>query len=314
MAIPYAYAGLRFDQALQKMLPDYSRSRLQHWLKEGFILLDGKQLEPKSKVWGGEFVVVTPQEDQQVLSFVPENIALDIVYEDDALLVINKPAGLVVHPGNGNWSGTLLNGLLHHLPDAKNLARAGIVHRLDKDTSGLMVVAKTTIAQTALVRQLQDKTVHREYRTLVEGIVGEDGTVSAPIARHSSERTKMAVNMFGKPAVTHYEVQGWFRGHTLLHCRLETGRTHQIRVHMQSIGHPLMADPVYGGRPKISSPILSLAIRDFARQALHATKLGLVHPFTGENMEWEVPDPEDFQLLIDALTEDFYAFSNKAPR
>jgi len=220
-----------------------------------------------------------------------EAIDLDIVYEDDALLVINKPAGLVVHPGSGNWSGTLLNALLHHAPQLQGVPRAGIVHRLDKETSGLLVVAKTLEAQTDLVRQLQARTVKRHYLALVEGNVEQAGKVEAPIGRHPTTRTKMAVVSRGKPAVTHYSVLQRFARHTLIECRLETGRTHQIRVHMQSIGHPLVGDPTYGSK----------RVHAFKRQALHAARLGLIHPVTHAAMEWEAPLPEDMHALLNAM-------------
>jgi 23S rRNA pseudouridine1911/1915/1917 synthase len=225
---------------------------------------------------------------------VPEEIPLDIVHEDQAILVLNKPAGLVVHPGSGNWTGTLMNALLNHAPQLKQVPRAGIVHRLDKDTSGLMVVAKTLEAQTDLVRQLQARTVSRIYLALVEGRVAEAGSVDAPIGRHPRERTKMAVVERGKPAVTHFHVLERLPHHTLVECRLETGRTHQIRVHMQSIGHPLVGDPVYGSRELRKA---------FHRQALHATRLGLIHPVSGQRMEWQVPMPGDMVELIERLRQ-----------
>ena len=307
LSVPEHFAGQRLDHVLQQLLPDYSRSRLQTWIKDGLVRVDGNTRQPKDKVWGRESVEVMPQLDQEQSAFVPDDVPLDIVFEDDTLLVINKPAGLVVHPGSGNWRGTLLNGLLFHRPASQHLPRAGIVHRLDKETSGLMVVAKTALAQTALVRQLQDKSVRREYLAVVNGLLRDDGSVDAPIGRHPGERTHMAVHPLGKPAVTHYEIEGWFRGHTLVRCRLETGRTHQIRVHMQSIGHPLAADPVYGGRPRVTSPILNTALLEFGRQALHAETLGLLHPGSGEHLSWTVAMPADMQRLIQALTEDFFA-------
>ncbi|WP_374336262.1 23S rRNA pseudouridine(1911/1915/1917) synthase RluD [Leeia sp.] len=294
--VPIDLAGLRLDQALARLLPQYSRSRLQQWVKAERVLLDADVATPKTKVWGGETVLVLPELPPEQLAFRAEVMDLPIVHEDDALLVINKPAGLVVHPGHGNWSGTLLNGLLAHCPALFQVPRAGIVHRLDKDTSGLMVVAKTLTAQTELVRQLQARTVKREYCALVRGHLNEAGTVDAAMGRHPRERTLMSVLPAGstgaKPAVTHYEPLDWYRHATLVECRLETGRTHQIRVHMQSIGHPLFGDPVYGG---------GNSCQRFPRQALHALRLGLQHPQTGQSMQWESSLPEDMQTLLDEL-------------
>lgn len=295
------FAGLRLDQALAKLLPQYSRSRLQQWIKHERVLLNGDVANQKTKVFGGEEVYVLPELAPEQLAFKPENIPLNIVFEDDHLIVINKPAGLVVHPGHGNWSGTLLNGLLAHDKNLFTVPRAGIVHRLDKETSGLMVVAKSIIAQTELVRQLQARTVKRQYFALVKGVVPSSGTVDAPIGRNPKDRLKMAVHPRGgadaKPAITHYEpVNGWDR-YTLVCCKLETGRTHQIRVHMQHLGFPLIGDPFYG--PKVSEPA-------FHRQALHAWRLGLIHPISGEEMAWEVPIAEDMQALIESLGEPTY--------
>lgn len=301
LAIPQDCAGLRLDQALQRLLPEYSRSRLQSWIKEGRVTVEGKPASPKQSVWGGERVSVEPQALPSETAFAPEEIALDIVYEDEALLVINKPAGLVVHPGSGNWQGTMLNALLHHAPQLAGIPRAGIVHRLDKETSGLLVVAKTLTAQTDLVRQLQARTVKREYLAVVQGTPEPEGTVEAPIGRHPVQRTKMAVTGGGKPAVTHFSVIERFGAYSLIRCRLETGRTHQIRVHMQAIGHPLVGDPVYGGRPASVSPALREALRAFHRQALHAERLGLIHPENRQAMEWRVDMPADMRALLEAL-------------
>ena len=292
---------MRFDQALQQLLPDYSRSRLQSWIKDKRATLDGLCVAPKQAVWGGEKVRVEPELHPSETPYAAEEIALDIVYEDDALLIINKPAGLVVHPGSGNWQGTMLNALLHHSPQLAGIPRAGIVHRLDKDTSGLLVVAKTLIAQTDLVRQLQARSVKRDYLAVVQGLVAHDGTVEAPLGRHPSQRVKMAIVHNGKPAVTHYTVLERFDFHSLVRCSLETGRTHQIRVHMQSIGHPLAGDPVYGGRPINLPPPLHDAVKTLGRQALHAERLGLIHPVSGVAMEWRAELPQDMADLLKAL-------------
>ncbi len=290
--LPAHCAGMRFDQALANLFPEHSRSRLTAWLKAGRITLDGETSTASHKVWGGEKVTVTPLANPRVTSFRAQDIPIDVVFEDDHLLVINKPAGLVVHPGSGNWDGTLLNALLQHAPALAAIPRAGIVHRLDKDTSGLLVVAKTLLTQTALVRQLQDHSVTREYIAVVHGFVAHEGSVDAPIGRHKTQRIRMAVAPNGKPAITHYEPEEHLDKTTLLRCRLETGRTHQIRVHMQSIGHPIVGDPVYGGNRK--TPV-------FGRQALHAEKLALTHPATGRRRSWSARLPADMRRLITAL-------------
>jgi 23S rRNA pseudouridine1911/1915/1917 synthase len=303
IAVPEQCGGMRFDQVLQQLLPEYSRSRLQAWIKDGKALLDGRQVSQKEKVWGGERITVETEPHPSEVAFQAEEIPLDIIYEDEAVLVLNKPAGLVVHPGSGNWQGTMLNALLHHVPALSSVPRAGIVHRLDKDTSGLLVVAKTLTAQTDLVRQLQARSVKREYFALVQGEVERDGTIEGSIGRHPIHRTKMALVDTGKPAVTHYKVIERFPGFTLVQCRLETGRTHQIRVHMQSIGHPLVGDPVYGGALKTRSETVREAVKRFGRQALHAARLGLIHPVTRESMEWQAPIPDDMQSLLGVLRE-----------
>jgi len=295
MEIPVASAGQRLDQALAALLPDYSRSRIQNWIKHERVTVNGRFLGVKDKVWGGEKVQVLPETHPAEVPAMPEDIALAIVYEDDALLVVNKPAGLVVHPGSGNWQGTMLNALLHHAPQLAGVPRAGIVHRLDKDTSGLLVVAKTLTAQTNLVRQLQARSVKREYLAVAHGLIAQDGKVDARIGRHPSQRTKMAVVPSGREAVTHYTVLEHLGRYTLIRCVLETGRTHQIRVHLQSIGHALVGDPVYGRASQIA------ALPDFKRQALHATRLGLLHPVSGVPLEWQVEPPADFQALLDHL-------------
>jgi len=292
-SLPASAAGQRLDRALAAAFPGFSRSRLQLWLAEGRILVDGERRAARDKVCGGETVRLEVPPLAEETAHRPEDIPLTIVYEDDALVVIDKPAGLVVHPGSGNWAGTMLNALLRHAPQLAGVPRAGIVHRLDKDTSGLLVVAKTLETQTALVRQLQARTVRREYLALAQGQVVRAGQVDAPIGRHPTQRTKMAVVAQGKPAITDYDVVARYAACTLLRCRLHTGRTHQIRVHLASIGHPLVGDPVYGRR---------LPKPKFHRQALHAAKLGLIHPVSGAPMSWESPLPEDFRELIAGLS------------
>jgi 23S rRNA pseudouridine1911/1915/1917 synthase len=291
LTLPDAAAGDRFDAALARALPQYSRSRLRAWIDGGRVTLDGERAPPTRRVRGGEHVVVASEPDPREAAFAPEAIALSVVYEDDALLVVDKPAGLVVHPGSGNWAGTLANALIHHAPQLGAVPRAGIVHRLDKDTSGLLVIAKTLAAQTALVRQMQARSVTREYIALAEGDITAPGLVDAPIGRHPTRRTTMAVVATGKAARTHFDVVERFGVATLLRCRLETGRTHQIRVHLASLRHPLVGDPTYGRKSTIA----------FARQALHAARLGLVHPVTGDSCRWESPLPADFAGLLTAL-------------
>jgi 23S rRNA pseudouridine1911/1915/1917 synthase len=296
--VPADCAGMRLDQALARLLPEYSRSRLQHWIEQGQVTLGGATPSARQKVWGGERLEISPQMHPSEQPHQAEEIALDVVHEDDSILVINKPAGLVVHPGSGNWHGTLLNALLHHAPQLDEIPRAGIVHRLDKDTSGLLVVAKTLTAQTALVRQLQARTVKREYLALAYGEVARDGKVDAPIGRNLTQRTKMAVAQHGKPAVTHYFVEERFPGCTLLRCKLETGRTHQIRVHLASIHHQLVGDRTYLKGAQKSTPQLRELLAGFHRQALHAERLGLEHPANREWMEWHAPLPQDMQQLL----------------
>jgi 23S rRNA pseudouridine1911/1915/1917 synthase len=287
--------GERLDKVVAKLVPQYSRSRLQQWIDGGFVTVDGKVAKTKMTVYGDEKVFILPQSAPEDAAFTPEQMPLNIVYEDEHIIVINKPAGLVVHPGAGNWSGTLLNGLLFHCPQLAGVPRAGIVHRLDKDTSGLMVVGKTLASQTDLVRQLAARTVKREYFALVWGTPKLSGTIDASIARHPRERTKMAVaeTFSAKPAITHYELlaSGILdrRPVSLMQCRLETGRTHQIRVHMQHLGFALVGDSVYGKQHLVSF---------FPRQALQARRLGLTHPGTGEACEWLVPLADDFAALI----------------
>jgi 23S rRNA pseudouridine1911/1915/1917 synthase len=298
--VPAECAGWRLDAALARIFPEHSRSRLQSWLKDGLIRIDGAEVAAKCKVHGGERVEFSADASPvSGMADSAEDIAIDILYEDDEIMVVDKCAGLVVHPGNGQPSGTLLNALLHHAPQLAAIPRAGIVHRLDKDTSGLMVVAKTLTAQTDLVRQLQARTVKRHYMALALGIVEGDGVVDAPMARHAVQRTKMAVvQSGGKEARTYYEVRERFDRCTLLECRLDTGRTHQIRVHLASIKHPLAGDPTYG-RAKSGDARLDA----FPRQALHAWRLALRHPASGAEMSWESPLPDDFAQLLDSLRD-----------
>lgn len=304
LTVPNALAGERLDAALATLMPEYSRSRLSTWIKEGLVTLDGKPAIPKLKVWGGEKIVVTEQANPEETAFHAEEIPLDVIYQDESILIINKPAGLVVHPGSGNWAGTLLNGLLFAYPELKTIPRAGIVHRLDKDTSGLMVVARTLSAQNNLVQQMQARTVKRHYIAIAQGKFHGSGTIDAPIGRHPRDRVKMAVVHTGKQAITHWRTLEEFAAHTLIECRLETGRTHQIRVHMAHIGHALASDPVYGGKPRLVSPEVSIALEDFARQALHARKLSLIHPESGKEMGWKSPIPQDMEFLLQTLRLD----------
>ncbi|EKZ98260.1 RluA family pseudouridine synthase [Cupriavidus sp. HMR-1] len=309
MEVDSASHGERLDKLLARHFSEFSRSRIQQWIEDGAVRVDGEPSRAKASVQMGQKIEVQPQAAPESMAFTAEDVPLDVVYEDDAMLVINKPAGLVVHPAAGNWSGTVLNGLLHRDPSAARLPRAGIVHRLDKETSGLMVVARTLVAQTDLVRQLAARTVKRTYLALVWGETPDDGTIDAPIGRDPRERTRMAIvhTNSGKPSRTHFETLGTVplgRGKvSMVMCQLETGRTHQIRVHFESIGHPLVGDPVYhkatqrGQRPAIRVPLPV----PFTRQALHAYRLGLVHPVTGRKTSWEAEPPEDLQALIDAL-------------
>jgi 23S rRNA pseudouridine1911/1915/1917 synthase len=304
--VPPELAGERLDKVLAKVFPEFSRSRLQSWIEAERVLVDGAPAKVRQPVPLGASIELTPDLLPEQLAFAPEPVPLDIVYEDDTLVVINKPAGLVVHPAAGNWSGTILNGLLHRYGDAAaGLPRAGIVHRLDKETSGLMVVARTLEAQTDLVRQLQARTVKRRYLALVWGNMPSEGTIDAPIGRDPRERTRMAVvtGAAGKPARTHFRTVDetiWERQPvSAIHCDLETGRTHQIRVHCAHIGHPLLGDPVYG-RARGKRSVTPLP-GGFARQALHAWRLGLIHPQTGRTMQWRADPPEDMVALAAAL-------------
>lgn len=306
-SVPQDLFGKRLDQALAEMFPDYSRSRLKEWILNDSVEVNGQIANvPREKLVGEELIEINAVIEVQV-QHEGQNIALNIIYEDDDILVINKPANLVVHPGAGNASGTILNALLNHAPQIANVPRAGIVHRLDKDTTGLMVVAKTIIAQTQLVEQLQAREVSREYEAIVYGTMVAGGTVEAPIGRHPTKRVNMAVVESGKPAVTHYRVKEKFRAHTYVRLKLESGRTHQIRVHMSHIRFPLVGDINYGGRPrppKAASPEFIETLRAFRRQALHAVQLELVHPVTGDWMSWQAPLPADFVHLLSVIRED----------
>ncbi len=305
--LPDEARGMRMDQAIAQAFPDYSRSRLTAWLKDGKISVNGATCVPqRTPVEGGEVVELLVEPERQTEA-APENIALNVVYSDEHIIVINKPAGLVVHPGAGNASGTLMNALLFHFPELRLLPRAGIVHRLDKDTSGLLVIARSLPAHKTLIEALSDRDMHREYMAVAQGLLVAGGMVDLPIGRHPRERTRMAVTETGREAITHYRVAEKFRQHTLLRVQLETGRTHQIRVHMSHIKLPLVGDPDYGGRlrlPKGASVELVETLRGFRRQALHAARLELEHPATGELMAWEAPIPEDMQELILLLRED----------
>jgi 23S rRNA pseudouridine1911/1915/1917 synthase len=306
LTIPLDYAGQRLDQVLADLLSDYSRTRIKDWIDGGNVRVDGAQLRPKDKVIGGEKVEIEaelPMEDR----VEAEDIDLDIVHQDKHVLVINKPPGLVVHPGAGNAAGTLQNALLHFDANLAQVPRAGIVHRLDKDTSGLMVVARTVDAHTALVRAIEAREVEREYEAVCLGVMTGGGTVDAPIGRHPVDRIRMAIREDGREAVTHYRVVHRFRGHTHVRLKLETGRTHQIRVHMAHVNYPLVGDRVYGGRlllPKGASPQLIEALRAFRRQALHAARLAFEHPKTGKPIECTAALPEDMQQLLAVLAED----------
>jgi len=306
LVIPDEMRGRRLDQALAKLVPDYSRSRLQQWIRSGQVTMDGHPAQAKAKVTGGESVRIDAEIVAQTVS-EPEPIPLDLVYEDEALLVVNKPAGLVVHPAAGNPAGTLLNALLNYDASLADVPRAGIVHRLDKNTTGLMVVARNLTAHKRLVEALQARVVKREYLTVVHSVLTAGGRIEAPIGRHPVDRKRMAVVPNAKEAVTHYRVEERFRAHTLVRVRLETGRTHQIRVHMAHQHIPVLGDPVYGGRlrlPKGADPAFRETLSSFRRQALHATQLGLLHPISGEEMSWQADVPDDMAHLIEVLRQD----------
>lgn len=299
-------AGWRFDRAAAALFPEYSRSRLQSWITDENLLLNGEVAPTREIVDMGDLLSIDVEVEAETTDQA-EAMDLDIVFEDDHLLVVNKPAGLVVHPGAGNTSGTLVNGLLHHAPQTAQLPRAGLVHRIDKDTTGLLVVAKTIESHTVLVEALQNREITREYEAIVRGVFVSGGTIDEPISRDPRDRTKMKITPGGRESLTRYRILERFRDHSRLRLKLETGRTHQIRVHMAWIRHPLVGDPVYGGRMALPKGLGEHArdeMRKFRRQALHARKLGLIHPVTGESLTWQVPPPEDMQQLIMALRQD----------
>jgi 23S rRNA pseudouridine1911/1915/1917 synthase len=306
LTIPDDHVGQRLDQVLAELLSEYSRTRIKDWIESGQILVNGGKLRPKDKVLGGERIEVDATLPEAV-AVAPESIELQIVHKDKHVLVINKPAGLVVHPGAGNAAGTLQNALLHFDPDLVHLPRGGIVHRLDKDTSGLLVIARTLEAHTALVRAIEAHDVQREYEAIVTGVMTAGGTVEAPIGRHRVDRLKQAIREDGRESVTHYRVLHRYRGHTHVRLNLETGRTHQIRVHMAHIRYPLVGDRTYGGRlllPKGATPELVAALRGFSRQALHAARLAFEHPVSGKPVEAMAPTPADMQELLAVLKRD----------
>lgn len=308
--IPTELGGQRLDQIAAQVFTEHSRSRLTAWIKEGRLTVDGQTLRPRDTVYSGAMLKLVAEPAEQG-EWHAQPMDLDIIFEDEHLLVINKPAGLVVHPAAGHATGTLLNGLLHHAPQLREVPRAGIVHRLDKDTTGVMVVAKTLIAHTSLVEQLQARTVGRTYEAIVVGVVTSGATIEAAIGRDPHQRQRMAVVASGKPAVSHYRVLQRFRAHTHVRVQLETGRTHQIRVHMTHVGFPLVGDPLYGGRfriPTAANPTLVEELRAFPRQALHARFLELKHPLNGTSMKWEVPLPDDISWLLQLLRQNDEAF------
>ena len=304
--VPATLAGVRLDQAAAELFSDYSRERLKAWINQGELTVDGTRIKPKTRLCGGETLALCATLEEEP-HLTPQDIPLTVVFEDEHLLIVNKPAGMVVHPAPGNPDGTLLNALLHYHPPLVDIPRVGIVHRLDKGTSGLLMVAKTLPTQAALVEQLQARTVSRQYDAVVIGTPVAGATVDAPIGRHPKDRKRQAVTAGGKPAVTHYRVVERFRTHTHVRCTLETGRTHQIRVHMAHARYPLVGDHLYGGRPKLppgAADTLKEILREFPRQALHARRLGFIHPHSGQEMTFRAPLPDDLIMLLDYLRED----------
>ena len=307
--IPNSYIGLRTDVALAEIISDLSRSKLTNWLKEGYILINQKIVRPKDKIIGNDEVIINPPFNEESLAFVPEDFPINVIYEDAHVIVVDKPAGLTVHPGSGNWSGTLLNALLFHYPEVAHIPRAGIVHRLDKNTTGLMVVARSLLAQISLVQQLQERTVSRIYRAFVEGYPFKQGIIKKNIGRDSHNRIKMTtLEHGGREAITRYRVLKQFDKIAYIECKLETGRTHQIRVHMRDKNFPLIADPVYGTQKNNYAPEVVDAIENLGRQALHAIKLSFIHPATGEKMSFKTRMAEDMRNLLTALS---YSANNK---
>jgi len=305
--IPDESAGLRLDQALAQLFPDFSRGRITKWIKAGEVSVDDQQLRPRDAVVGGEHIVIAAHIEVVDDTWIAEAIQLDIIHEDDDVIIINKPAGMVVHPGAGNHQGTLVNALLHHSPQLEAIPRAGIVHRIDKGTTGLLMIAKTLQAHNSLVNQLQEHTVLREYQAIAMGVMTAGGTVDEPVGRHPVDRKRQAVIGSGKHAITHYRVEHRYRAHTHIRCKLETGRTHQIRVHMAHIRYPLLGDPVYGGRirlPKGASEQTIETLQGFRRQALHAGLLGFIHPATEQEVSWKIDMPEDMQQMLEVLAKD----------
>lgn len=305
--IPDECAGMRLDQALAQIFSDYSRGQLTKWIKAGYVTVDKQQLRPRDGVLGGEHIIINATIDRVDDTWIAEDIKLDIIHEDDDVLILNKEAGMVVHPGAGNQNGTLVNALLNHAPQLEGIPRAGIVHRIDKGTTGLLMIAKTLQAHNSLVNQLQERTVLREYQAIAMGVMTAGGTVDEPIGRHPIDRKRMAVTSGGKTAITHYRVEQRFRTHTHIRCKLETGRTHQIRVHMAHIHYPLLGDPVYGGRlrlPKGASDSCIDALKSFRRQALHAGLLGFIHPATEQEVSWRIDMPDDMLNVLELLDKD----------